>query len=609
MKKLLIIFLLFIPFGLLFSQDITYNEEFQIDTYTWYADNHTDPSITGLSDGGFVACWEGEDFNTSYDIKAQIFDNFMKSKGDEFRVNTFTQGWQRNPSLCSLAKDEFVICWEDASQALYTGIYGQIYNEDGTTVGSEFQVNTFNEKWQINVSVCDLVNENFVACWQSFEQDGDDYGIFAQIFNNLGTKVGNEIQVNSEVIGTQSNPKVMGLNNGGFVISWESGQNGIGYQIKAQLFDKNGSIVGHEFQVNTKMGYENYSSITSLSNGGFVISWQSSDKDITEYGIFAQIFDEDGTKLGNEIQVSISTNNRQTNPDISMLSDSSFSICWESGGDIYSKVFKYNGEEFGSKFKVNSFTSHSQTKSRITELTEDRFLICWQSDGQNLFTDGIYGKYFLNTPLKQIIQNFELVLPENKDSLKIDYPKFIWNQAIETHLNFPWELVYDLFIDIDESFTNPLIIYGIQDTIYQIDALTPGETYYWKVRAINYFGDSLWSSNISSVYIKPDAISGLVEADSLIPGKFKLSQNYPNPFNPTTIIKYTIPLNVKRETANVKLVVYDVLGKEVATLVDKELPAGSYEVEFSANTLASGIYFYRLKNGSFIETKKMILLR
>jgi len=83
-----------------------------------------------------------------------------------------------------------------------------------------------------------------------------------------------------------------------------------------------------------------------------------------------------------------------------------------------------------------------------------------------------------------------------------------------------------------------------------------------------------------------------------------LTQNYPNPFNPSTKIKYQIP-----ELSFVTIKVYDVLGKEVTTLINEEKPAGSYEVEFDASRLPSGVYFYRLQAGSFIETKKMILLR
>ena len=108
-------------------------------------------------------------------------------------------------------------------------------------------------------------------------------------------------------------------------------------------------------------------------------------------------------------------------------------------------------------------------------------------------------------------------------------------------------------------------------------------------------------------------------AENYQPAKFYLYQNYPNPFNPSTKIKFTVTRDDKRETRNVTLKVYDVLGNEVATLINEELPAGEYEVEFStiggsasggnANNITSGVYFYQLKAGSYIETRKMLLLR
>jgi N-acetylneuraminic acid mutarotase len=85
---------------------------------------------------------------------------------------------------------------------------------------------------------------------------------------------------------------------------------------------------------------------------------------------------------------------------------------------------------------------------------------------------------------------------------------------------------------------------------------------------------------------------------------YKLSQNYPNPFNPSTTIKYQLP-----EMSFVTIKVYDILGREVATLVNEEKPAGSYEVQFTGNGLTNGIYFYQLKVGQISETKKMILLK
>uniref|UniRef100_A0A832LKF9 T9SS type A sorting domain-containing protein n=1 Tax=Ignavibacterium album TaxID=591197 RepID=A0A832LKF9_9BACT len=105
-----------------------------------------------------------------------------------------------------------------------------------------------------------------------------------------------------------------------------------------------------------------------------------------------------------------------------------------------------------------------------------------------------------------------------------------------------------------------------------------------------------------------------VENESLTANKFYLAQNYPNPFNPTTKIRFVIPASSlnpfsQGEGTLVSLKVYDVLGNEVATLVNEEKPAGGYEVMFDASGLSSGIYFYKLNAGSLVETKKMILLR
>lgn len=95
-----------------------------------------------------------------------------------------------------------------------------------------------------------------------------------------------------------------------------------------------------------------------------------------------------------------------------------------------------------------------------------------------------------------------------------------------------------------------------------------------------------------------------VEDQNDIPISFNLSQNYPNPFNPSTKINYSIT-----EFSQVALKIYDVLGTEVATLVNEEKPAGNYEVNFNASQLSSGIYFYKLQAGNFVSTKKMLLIK
>jgi hypothetical protein len=89
-----------------------------------------------------------------------------------------------------------------------------------------------------------------------------------------------------------------------------------------------------------------------------------------------------------------------------------------------------------------------------------------------------------------------------------------------------------------------------------------------------------------------------------IPNYYSLGQNYPNPFNPNTVIKFTLP-----ESQNVKLVVFDILGREVKTLINEMRSSGIYEVNFDGSSLSSGIYFYRLVTDKYTDTKKMLMIK
>jgi hypothetical protein len=116
---------------------------------------------------------------------------------------------------------------------------------------------------------------------------------------------------------------------------------------------------------------------------------------------------------------------------------------------------------------------------------------------------------------------------------------------------------------------------------------------------------SQYGSNVVYKYVGPRIISSVEEEIiDLLPTGYSLSQNYPNPFNPSTKIKYSIP-----QTSNVVIKVFDVLGNEVATLMDEEKYIGTYELTWNAENLPSGVYFYQLKAGDFISTKKMILIK
>ena len=110
-------------------------------------------------------------------------------------------------------------------------------------------------------------------------------------------------------------------------------------------------------------------------------------------------------------------------------------------------------------------------------------------------------------------------------------------------------------------------------------------------------GDGVWRRPLSQI-ISVQNIS------TEVPAQFSIEQNYPNPFNPTTNLEFGIS-----KMGFVSLKVYDVIGKEVATLVNESLSPGSYQVEFDGSNLTSGVYFYRMETGSFTDTKRMLLIK
>jgi len=511
--------------------------------------------VSGLANGGFVVCWEQSG------IFFRLYDQNGLDLGTKFQVNNNENNHHRMPTVCGLSNGGFVVVWECDLDASGYGIYAKIYDENGTQVGEEFPINSYTKEYQVSASTTSLNDGGFVVCWDSFEQDGSGYGIFGQFFNHLGHKIGTEFQVNSFTHGEQSNSKVQELSNTDIVITYQSkGQDGSNYGIFFQRFDKSGDRKGMETQVNTYTWDSQYEPrACGLSRGGFLICWESRHQDESSYGIFAQLFDE-------------------------------------------------NGVTIGSEFQVNTFSENSQFSPSICEVGDDQIMVCWLSVSQEVINRAnAYGKFFQNKPINHEFTDFQLLYPAFDSSLDEINPKFKWNRCAEKLQNFPWEYTYALYIDKDPAFSNPMIIRGIQDTFYRMDSLLPGETYFWHVFATTYLGEKKWSSNVNGFYIDPDAVTNIAPNIDQVSNRFVLHQNYPNPFNPITQIKYSLPSN--KSDYHVTIKIYDVLGRLVAVLFDNYQNSGSYKIDFNGETLSTGIYYYTVTADNFSMTKKMILMK
>ena len=192
-----------------------------------------------------------------------------------------------------------------------------------------------------------------------------------------------------------------------------------------------------------------------------------------------------------------------------------------------------------------------------------------------------------------------LLSPEyGADSVSIT-PEFSW-------IPVDGATAYRLQISRSANFQN--IVYDVDTIITTTHISSPleeGKGYYWRVYSLT--NEYQGPKSEFRRFVTESLVS--VSNDEDIPTSYALGQNYPNPFNPSTTIKYEIPDQVRNDNVLVKLKIYDVLGREVATLVNKQQQAGSYEVQFDASSLTSGVYFYSLNVSYFIATKKLVLLK
>jgi hypothetical protein len=258
-------------------------------------------------------------------------ESFSQAVGPEFLVNTYTTDSQGHPIVSYDQSGNFIVVWESRDQdGSGWGVYAQRFSGSGSKIGPEFLVNTNTLGDQLSPYVSHDGSGNYVVVWQSQLQDGDGYGIYGQRFDNSDSMLGSEFLVNTYTTGDQIEPRVSCASSGSFAVVWESkDQDGSGGGIYCQMFAGNGTTYGSELLVNTyTTGDQSYPCISHDQSDGFVVAWQSMDQDGDDWGVFGQRFDTYGAKAGPEFQANTFTTEIQLHPRICHQSGGGFVIVW-----------------------------------------------------------------------------------------------------------------------------------------------------------------------------------------------------------------------------------------------------------------------------------------
>ncbi|MGB5550454.1 MAG: hypothetical protein WBO74_08170, partial [Thermoanaerobaculia bacterium] len=343
-------------------------DEFQVNSYT--TDYQAGPEVGMGDDGEFVVVWDSKDGQDG-DLTGVFGQRFTRSGvpiGSEFQANTHTTGRQNRSSVGVTPNGSFVVSWDstDGQDGDFYGVIARRYDSDGLALGGEFVVNTYSTNRQLSNRVSIAPDGSFVVVWNSFGQDGDDFGVFGQRFDAAGNPAGSEFQVNTYTTDFQGVGTVASAANGGFLVVWVSAadQDGDLTGIFAQRFGAGGSPIGSEFQVNTyTTGLQRGPAATFAPTGEFVIVWNSRLSSPTSYEVRGRRFDANGLAQGDEFEVNTYTDGAQR---VGSIAQGSFVVVYESygpdgdSGGIFGQRFSASGDRLGGEFQINTYTTLTQ---------------------------------------------------------------------------------------------------------------------------------------------------------------------------------------------------------------------------------------------------------
>lgn len=493
----------------------------------------------------------------------------------DFRVNDDTTNTRQYRAIIGAANNgNFIILWTDERGTTQGNgrDYFQRYDAIGKPIG-------YNVKIQTNATPKSHAftvrsDGSFIYAWT------DTSLCRMIIFDSTGNTLGNIIIVND------INPNIRFLSNNDISVCSDKSGNiivamsyrKISYDtvnLYIQRFDKFGNKIDFNTKITEAPGsypYPGAPCFATRYDKSFIISWQGT-KNIG-YDIFMQMFDSSGQKIGINQKVNDDTMmyNFQYNPSISSDSIGNFIIVWEDarilGGSapysIWAQAYNPDGSLNGVNFLVDfDNIGINDNRAKVSKRRDGKYVVGW--------------RFWPN------IENLKKPQCQRYNAS---------NQKIGNIIN-----IAKTAPDTGKYFDDILLIGDKIISVWEDTRTGSAET-----RDIY--------CNILS-YANPDSTVGISKISEQVPDDFKLYQNYPNPFNSISKIKYVLKKSeVRIQESEVRITVFDILGRKISDLVDEKQSPGIYEVSFDGENLSTGLYFYTLLvDGIKIDTKKLVILK
>ncbi|MCA8995628.1 MAG: VCBS repeat-containing protein [Planctomycetaceae bacterium] len=335
------------------SSGMPLGDRFQVNETT--AGNQGRPEVAVDAAGNFIVVWQAAaQDGDGYGVFARRYDAMENPLTSEFQVNTSTTGSQGNPTVAvDTDSGEFVVIWQ-GPDASGLGVYGQRYDADGNAVGGEFALNTFTDLDQVSPTISMNSSGQFVVGWVSdhravFDPNDTEKSIFVRWYDQDGVPSGPETLIHDIVAGldAQEFPDLAIDESGNFVAVWQSiNQDGNTWGVFGRQFLADLTPVQEEFQINqTIIAPQRHASVTLDGMGNFVVAWQAHAQDTSGPGVFARLYDSAAVAQSDEFLVPTWDQGPQTNPVMATSSEGLVGIFWTGHGTdrvegVHGRIFE-----------------------------------------------------------------------------------------------------------------------------------------------------------------------------------------------------------------------------------------------------------------------------
>jgi Ca2+-binding RTX toxin-like protein len=320
--------------------------------------------------------------------------------GEKFQVDDTGARARSAPSIAQLGDSRFVLGYSSVSSADadLNAVSGQIFTATGLDFGGNFLLHSTTEHVQTSAKVESLPGGGFVAFWETQTMSGRS--VLAQIFDNSGSKIGEELLLKSGAYGgtgAMSPLATSVLGNGNLLLIWND--NSVASPIRSQIYAQNGDLVGGEISINGSAPGGFGGEVTKLTSGGFIFGWSDGTASLGDTSV-ARIFDANGQPVGDAFQVNTVTAGSQSSSTSGAFADGGFVAIWKSAlngrEDIKGQVFAANGTKVGTEFLVNVPDNTYNQYPDVAVLADGTFVVTWQRpsfyvNAQGFIVDQGYG--------------------------------------------------------------------------------------------------------------------------------------------------------------------------------------------------------------------------